>query len=201
MTGSSQGFYQGPLSPLPEPILLTIIGTPALGRQVLSPHAQHTPPLDLSSPPSSTHDFEIHCDGSCFSDSQEAAYGVVVTNSHGQVCDGRAESLHCFSPLEAEAKALWEGARLAVTLSASCLILTDCLSLIKALANPMDLWPWRAAGWINRIKNLSINHPTIRFDFINRRRNSKANWVARSCAKRQLPTEWIHVLDVVAPLS
>ncbi|CAL1375984.1 unnamed protein product [Linum trigynum] len=47
-----------------------------------------------------------------FNDSQEAAYGVVVSNNHDQVCDGKAEIMHCFPPLEAEAKALLEGSRL-----------------------------------------------------------------------------------------
>ncbi|CAL1393321.1 unnamed protein product [Linum trigynum] len=164
------------------------------------PQPQHNPPLDTSYPPPSTHDFEIHCDGSFFSESQEAAFGIVVTNCHGQVCDGKAETMQCFSPLEAEAKALWEGTRLAASLSTSCRIVSDCLTLIKALAGSKEIWPWRAAVWINHIKRLASIHPGLRFDYTNRKSNSKANWVARSCAKKQLPTEWIQVLDVIAPL-
>ncbi|CAL1390749.1 unnamed protein product [Linum trigynum] len=123
-----------------------------------------------------------------------------VTNNHGQVCDGRVESLHCFSPLEAEAKALWLGSRLAVELSSPCIVLTDCLSLVKALRGQFQSWPWRAAAWLGRIKVLTASHPMIMIDHIKRKRNSKANCVAKSCARKQLPNDWIHILDVGAPL-
>ncbi|CAL1388192.1 unnamed protein product [Linum trigynum] len=43
---------------------------------------QHTPPPEQTSPPPSIHEFEIHCDGSFFSEPQKAAYGVVVMNCH-----------------------------------------------------------------------------------------------------------------------
>ncbi|CAL1382372.1 unnamed protein product [Linum trigynum] len=158
------------------------------------------PPPNLASPPPSSHDFEIHCDESIFRDPQEVAFGVVVMNSHGQVCDGKAESLHCFSPIEAEAKALEEGSRLAASLRSPCLVHSDCLTLVKALSEHRTTWPWRAAAWIGSIKQTLDNSPMIRIKHIGRKRNSMANWVARSCAKNTLPTEWVQILDVVSPL-
>ncbi|CAL1404226.1 unnamed protein product [Linum trigynum] len=114
-----------------------------------SPSTQPTPPPEHSSPPPCTHYFEVHCDGSFFDDSQKAAYGVIVSNSHGQVCDGKAESLHCFSPIEAEALALLEASRVAASLTAPCLVMSDCLKLVLAIERPPRTWPWRARqGWV-----------------------------------------------------
>ncbi|CAN1801545.1 hypothetical protein LINPERHAP1_LOCUS23009 [Linum perenne] len=39
-------------------------------------------------PPPSTPMWVIHCDGSFVNDSQEAAFGVVLSNNQGQVRDG-----------------------------------------------------------------------------------------------------------------
>ncbi|CAL1412631.1 unnamed protein product [Linum trigynum] len=100
---------------------------------IVPPSSQLISPQEHSSPPPGTHEFEVQCDGSFFDDSQEAAYGVVVSNNHGQVCDGKAENLHCFSPLEAEAKALLEGCRLAASLRSPCLVRSDCLPLVRAI--------------------------------------------------------------------
>ncbi|CAL1394709.1 unnamed protein product [Linum trigynum] len=142
--------------------------------------AQSTPTPNHSSSPPSSHDFEIHCDGSFFSDPQEAAYGVVVLNSHGQVCDGKAEILHCFPPLEAEAKALLVGYRLATDLHSPGLVCSDCLPLVKAMQDHPRKWPWRAAAWISTIKQMMDSNPLIRVSHIGRKSNVKANWVARS---------------------
>ncbi|CAL1393718.1 unnamed protein product [Linum trigynum] len=154
-----------------------------------SPSTQPTPPPEHSSPPPGTHDFEVHCDGSFFDDSQKAAYGVVVSNSHGQVCDGKAESVHCFSPIEAEALALLEGSRLAASLTTPCLVKSDCLQLVHAIDWHPRTWPWRAAARLGLIKLILDSNPQIKIQHIGRKFNSKANWVARSCANSQLPSQ------------
>ncbi|CAL1379057.1 unnamed protein product [Linum trigynum] len=169
-------------------------------KRTSSSQPQPVSPSEPALPPPSTHSFEVHCDGSFLHDSQEAAYGVVIMNDHGQVVDGKAEPLHCFSPIEAEAKALLEGTLAAVELNAPCRVRSDCLVLVKALQGLPRLWPWRAAASLGRILNLTSVCPNIRIEWINRKRNSKADWVARSCARNQLPSEWIHILDVVFPL-
>ncbi|CAL1404554.1 unnamed protein product [Linum trigynum] len=48
----------------------------------------------------------VHCDGSFVSDAQEAAYGIAIANSHGQVINGRAERFFCSSPIQVEAYAI-----------------------------------------------------------------------------------------------
>ncbi|CAL1399572.1 unnamed protein product [Linum trigynum] len=165
-----------------------------------SPPIQLAPPPDHPTPPPSIHEFEIHCDGSFFEASQEAAYGVVVTNAHGQVCDGVAEPLHCFSPIEAEAKALWKGTLLATILHGPCLVRSDCLTLISAVQGHQKPWPGRAAAWIGCIKKALDDHPWIKLSHIKRADNAKANWVARSRAKNVLPIHWVQVLDVISHL-
>ncbi|CAL1354179.1 unnamed protein product [Linum trigynum] len=171
-----------------------------LKKRSTPPSSQPVPSPELPSPPPSTHDFEIHCDGSFLHDSQETAYGVVVTNRHGQVCNGKAEILQCFSPLEAEAKTLLEGTRLTDSIGGTCLIRSDCFDLVKATKEHSKEWPWRAAAWIGLIKQMCGANPRIRIEFLSRKLNTKADWVAKSCVRNQLPPEWINILDVIAPL-
>ncbi|CAL1354696.1 unnamed protein product [Linum trigynum] len=165
-------------------------------KRTSSSHPQPAPPPDTPLPPPSTHAFEIHYDGSFFHDSQEPAYGVIITNDHGQVVDGKVEPMHCFSPIEAEVKALLKGALVAVDLHAPCLVRSDCLTLVKAIQVQSCLWSWRAAAWLGRILQIASDHPDIRFEWINRKLKSKADWVARSCARNQLSSEWIQIHDV-----
>ncbi|CAL1390575.1 unnamed protein product [Linum trigynum] len=77
---------------------------------------------------------------------------------------------------------------------------SDCLSLVHAVHSQQKAWLWRAATWLGTIRQTLETHPLIKINHIGRKSNSKANWVARSCTKNQLPSEWLQVLDVVAPL-
>ncbi|CAL1357134.1 unnamed protein product [Linum trigynum] len=165
-----------------------------------SPPTQPTPLPDHSTPSPGTHVFEVHCDGSFFDEPQKAAYGVIVSNSHGQVCDGKAELMHCFSPVEAEAVALLEASRMAASLTAPCLVKTDCLQLVQAIERPPRTWPWRAAARLGKIKLVLDSNPQINVRHFCRKLNLKADWVARSCAKNQLPPQWLQIIDLVAPL-
>ncbi|CAN1255029.1 Putative ribonuclease H protein At1g65750 [Linum perenne] len=90
-----------------------------------SPTNHSAPPPSPSFPPPRTPSLVIHCDGSFLKDSQEAAYGVVVSNSHGQVCDGRSGTFLCSSAMMAEAKAILEAINLAASRQVSTLILSD----------------------------------------------------------------------------
>ncbi|CAL1401146.1 unnamed protein product [Linum trigynum] len=60
----------------------------------------------LSCPPPFHPQQRIYCDGSFDVATQEAAFGVVITNSDGQIWDGKAGRIICSSPIEAEARAI-----------------------------------------------------------------------------------------------
>ncbi|CAL1404182.1 unnamed protein product [Linum trigynum] len=142
----------------------------------------------------------IHCDGSFISDSQPAAYGVVVVNHHGQVCDGRAENLLCSTPIEAETKALLEGVKLAQEYGTECTIQSDCQVLVKALKLNQSRWPWRCTSWIGSIVSILRTNPLIQVKDVPRALNVRADWVARSKARASFPDDWINILDLISDL-
>ncbi|CAL1390640.1 unnamed protein product [Linum trigynum] len=117
----------------------------------------------------------IHYDGSFISDSQPAAYGVVVVNHHGQVCDGRAEDLLCSTPIEAGTKALLEGVKLAQEYGSECTVQSDCQVLVKALDNDRSRWPWRCAAWIGSIVSILQTNPLIKIKEVLRTLNVRAD--------------------------
>ncbi|CAL1397336.1 unnamed protein product [Linum trigynum] len=153
-----------------------------------------------TSPPPSNQSLMIHCDGSFISDSQPAAYGVVVVNHHGQVCDGRAENLLCSTPIEAETKALLEGVKLAQEYGSECTVHSDCQVLVKAVDNDRSRWPWRCAAWISSIVSILRSNPLIKIKEVSRTLNVRADWVARSKARASLPDDWINILDLISDL-
>ncbi|CAL1404087.1 unnamed protein product [Linum trigynum] len=153
-----------------------------------------------TNPPPSSHSIVIQCDGSFFSDPQSAAYGVVVVNHHGQVSDGRAENILCSTPMEAEAKALLEGIKLAQEYGSVCTVQSDCQMLVKALNHNQSRWPWRCAAWIRTMVNILRNNPAISVEEVPRALNVRADWVARSKAKSNLPDDWINILDLISVL-
>ncbi|CAL1398685.1 unnamed protein product [Linum trigynum] len=171
-----------------------------------SPPPSFTSPTQLrgtqhtTSPPPSNHSLVIHCDGSFLSDSQTAAYGVVVVNHHGQVCDGRAETLLCSTPIEAEAKALLEGLKLAQEYGSECTVQSDCQMLVNALNHNQSRWPWRCAAWINSMVTILRANPNINVKEVPRALNVRADWVARSKARSTLPDDWINILDLISDL-
>ncbi|CAL1383908.1 unnamed protein product [Linum trigynum] len=154
--------------------------------------------LPHPSPPPSNHHMVIHCDGSFISDSQPAAYGVVVINHHGQVCDGRADILLCSTPFEAEAKALLEGLKLAQEYGGECIVQSDCLNLVQALRQDKAGWPWRGAAWMGSMKSILQASNRIEVRFVHRKFNARADWVARSLARNSLPDDWISILDLIS---
>ncbi|CAL1408646.1 unnamed protein product [Linum trigynum] len=163
-----------------------------------SPSPQLRGAHSLTSPPPSNHNFVIHCDGSFLNDSQPAAYGVVVINHHGQVCDGRADTLLCSTPFEAETKALLEGLKLAQEYGTECVVQSDCQTLVKALNQDSRSWPWRGAAWIGTMVSILRANPQIKVKAVARKFNVRADWVARSLARSSLPDDWISVLDLIS---
>ncbi|CAN1759680.1 hypothetical protein LINPERHAP1_LOCUS7234 [Linum perenne] len=137
---------------------------------------------------------EIHCDGSFLHDSQKAAYGIILSNSHGQIFDGRAETIFCSSPMVSEAHAILQASRLAMTLPTQVTIYSDCLCMINAVHAPKHQWPWECYGLLGNISAIKIVHPNIKFKFISRNRNKRANWLARKARLGTIPRDWMNIV-------
>ncbi|CAN1767723.1 Putative ribonuclease H protein At1g65750 [Linum perenne] len=156
----------------------------------------HSPPPHLHPcPPPRIADLVIHCDGSFKKDSPKAAYGVVMTNTHGQVCDGRSGTFFCSSPIVAEAKAINEAVFMASTRQVSTLILSDSLSLVNILNDTHIQWPWECAALITQIGQRLSVCLWITISFTPRSLNTKADWVAKSARMNCLPANWIDSLN------
>ncbi|CAN1806173.1 hypothetical protein LINPERHAP1_LOCUS24582 [Linum perenne] len=102
-------------------------------RRPVPPVSPLTPPHLNDNPLPRTMTLRVHCDGSFLEGPQTAAYGVVVTSSMGQICDGRAGNFVCSSPIVAEAKALLEAVSYAARSPHQCMVFSDCLTLINCL--------------------------------------------------------------------
>ncbi|CAN1181873.1 hypothetical protein LINPERHAP2_LOCUS35676 [Linum perenne] len=120
-----------------------------------------------------------------------------MTNSHGQVCDGRSGTFLCSSALAAETKAILEAILLAASRQVSTLILSDSQSIITILNNNLRPWPWECSAYITSMVHTLSQCPWISMDFIPRARNSNADWVAKETRKHSLPQNWIDVLNNV----
>ncbi|CAL1390496.1 unnamed protein product [Linum trigynum] len=157
-------------------------------------HTQNNP-----DPPPSNPSYEIHCDGSFSNESQEAAYGYVILNNHGQVCDGAAGPVTCSSPIEAEAMAIQEAIFAAKRLNATVHVKSDCLSLVNAMARTPEFWPWACAARLSVVTAILDSEPRIKVEFFSRKNNFRADWIARSFNQGSLPEDWITVLNLLDP--
>ncbi|CAL1404768.1 unnamed protein product [Linum trigynum] len=142
----------------------------------------------------------VHCDGSFVSDAQVAAYGIAIANSHGQVIDGRAERFFCSSPIQAEAFAILNAVILAARDPVPTCIRSDCQRLTIALRQDPSLWPWQCRATLARVVSILCVSPWISIEFVPRRLNLLADWIARNSRLDLLPPEWTVIADLVAPL-
>ncbi|CAL1384095.1 unnamed protein product [Linum trigynum] len=142
----------------------------------------------------------IYCDGSFVSDSRLVAYGITIANSHGQVYDGKAETFLCSHPIQAEALGLLNAILLAVQDGIPTCIRTDCQVLSLALNQDSSAWPWHCRATIAQMSLLLRSAPWIRIEFVPRRLNRLADWVACQVRDASLPLEWILILNIIAPL-
>ncbi|CAN1157596.1 Putative ribonuclease H protein At1g65750 [Linum perenne] len=159
------------------------------------PQYPSTPPHSIPLPPPRIPDLVIHCDGSFVKDSLRAAYGVVMTNSHGQVCDGRSGTFFCSSPIVAEAKAINEAISLAASRQVTTVIRSDCLSLINILNKHQVKWPWECSALIAVMVQSLATCPWVTVEFTPRSDNCLADWVAKSARLERLPVDWMEVLN------
>ncbi|CAN1127315.1 hypothetical protein LINPERHAP2_LOCUS3974 [Linum perenne] len=74
-----------------------------------------------------------HYDESLFDVLQKAAFGIIVTNSEGQVWDGRSRRFLCSSAIVSKARALLEAVGLANCLPLNCTILYGSKMLVDEL--------------------------------------------------------------------
>ncbi|CAN1807093.1 hypothetical protein LINPERHAP1_LOCUS24904 [Linum perenne] len=83
----------------------------------------------------------IQCDGSFSNDSQKAAYNIVITNTLGQVMEGRTETFYFASALVSEALAILEVVTLASQSPLCSTIFIDFKHLVSAICGvPTDTW-------------------------------------------------------------
>ncbi|CAN1178011.1 hypothetical protein LINPERHAP2_LOCUS33437 [Linum perenne] len=78
-------------------------------------------------------------------------------DNEGRVVDGRARSFFCGAPICAEATALLAAVELAMRYNVRTVIMSDCLTLIKALEDQPDQWPWEVAAVLASISHLLRN--------------------------------------------
>ncbi|CAN1815382.1 hypothetical protein LINPERHAP1_LOCUS27430, partial [Linum perenne] len=143
-------------------------------------------------PPPHTSDLEVYCDGSFLEDPQKAGFGVILMNTGGQICDGRAGTLVCSSPIVSEARALLEAVSLARLSPVRCTVFSDCLTLVNCVSSPSCRWPWECYGLLASIMSVIRTSPTIQVRFTPRRNNMLADWVARSARDSCLPENWLY---------
>ncbi|CAN1188941.1 hypothetical protein LINPERHAP2_LOCUS39615 [Linum perenne] len=72
-------------------------------------------PPTLSNPPPTESSLDIYCDGSFLHETRMAAYGIVITDTHGFVIEGKADPTLVSSPVAAEASAILEAISLALS--------------------------------------------------------------------------------------
>ncbi|CAL1410643.1 unnamed protein product [Linum trigynum] len=161
--------------------------TPPLVQSVHGTHSQHISDHSTLSLPPSSSQWEVYCDGSFRSESQVAAYGVIITNPHGQVVDGSAGTFFCSSAIVAEAKALLIAVRMAASLHGPASIFSDCKVLVDIIQDPQKVGPWQVRAWIQRIRFLLQTHIGLSLFFTPRSTNKSADWVAKEAANGSLP--------------
>ncbi|CAI0395367.1 unnamed protein product [Linum tenue] len=161
---------------------------------VSQPRDDHQQPC----PPPTTLTRRIYCDGSFDPISREAAYGVVITNPHGQFVDGKAGRVVCSSPIETEAYALLEACKLAMREHVPSTIFSDCKALVDALKNHSDLWPWNCYAILSSIQRIIQVSNWINIAFTCRRNNKEADWIARNARLNTLHQDWLVVLNIIS---
>ncbi|CAN1794536.1 hypothetical protein LINPERHAP1_LOCUS20329 [Linum perenne] len=156
--------------------------------------AQTLPPRPQLIPPPNTSSVKVYCDGSFQNDPHQAAYGIIIMNAEGQVCDGRAGRFFCSSPIVSEARALLEAVTFAALSGARCIIFSDCLTLVASIKALKCKWPWECYGLLGRITDILSSSPSTTVRFIPRKENVLADWVAREARQNRLQPDWLQQL-------
>lgn len=126
-----------------------------------------------SPPPANV--LKFNSDAAVDIESSRAAVAVVVRDSSGALLTGTTRNFFCCSVVHAEAVALLEASRLAVSL--------DVRQAIFEGEDP----PWQILSVMDNMKPIIDNAPNFSFHWIPRSLNSVADWVARASLKCSLP--------------
>ncbi|CAN1743943.1 hypothetical protein LINPERHAP1_LOCUS1960 [Linum perenne] len=148
-------------------------------------------------PPPSTPNWVVHCDGSFVNDSQEAAFGVVLSNNQGQVMSGVNGTFFCSSAIVAEVRAIYEATIMASTMGAPTTILSDCKVLVDAINDPKHQWTWECYALMGACLCLLQRKTWINVRFVRRNLNKVADWVAVGSRQHNLPHNWISFLNSI----
>ncbi|CAN1226955.1 hypothetical protein LINGRAPRIM_LOCUS1126 [Linum grandiflorum] len=135
---------------------------------------------------------EIHCDGSFSQSSSAAGYGIVITDTHGQVTNGYSGTLVCASPVVVEAKALLEAIKNAPDSGIPTSVRTDCLSLVDGLRKRPDQRPWQCSAWMHLMDDILRSNPLVKVSFTPRRLNVLADRAAKAAATGTPRLNWIN---------
>ncbi|CAN1191130.1 hypothetical protein LINPERPRIM_LOCUS39749, partial [Linum perenne] len=161
------------------------------------PEPQPFSPRDLnrnSVPTPRTYQRVFLCDGSFRSDVQQAGYGVIIKDHHGHVVDGKAGKFLCRAPIVAEARALQVAVSEAVIFPGSSLIVTDCLTLVTALKQKVEDWPWECAAILADIVHKLGTVDCISVCHYGRAATLAADAVARKARDSCLAPGWVEAL-------
>ncbi|CAN1220177.1 hypothetical protein LINPERPRIM_LOCUS1811 [Linum perenne] len=85
---------------------------------------------------------------------QTAAFRVIIHNFDGQICDRRSRHFLSASSIASEARVILETTSYVVSSPLSCVILSDCKTLIDCLHGPKSLWRWECFGALGSISSL-----------------------------------------------
>ncbi|CAN1147982.1 hypothetical protein LINPERHAP2_LOCUS16188 [Linum perenne] len=105
--------------------------------------------------------------------SHEATYGIVITNTDGDVCDGYSDIFHCSSPIVAEAHPVLEAVRYAMSSPLLCPVFSDCLTLVNCIEGSRNGWPWDCYDTLGCITEYLHNDPFVSINFISLRQQSE----------------------------
>ncbi|CAN1133224.1 hypothetical protein LINPERPRIM_LOCUS30528 [Linum perenne] len=154
-----------------------------------APSSVTTQPITSQTP--TIFDVKIVSDGAFKASIQRGAYGVIKYDAEGRVLDGRARKFCCRAPICAEAYGLLAAVEMAAQDMRRTLILTDCLSLTKAIQEDQEKWPWEAASVIASIQQRMKDNLHIFVHHVQRSEVHEADRIAKMARDELLPLDWL----------
>ncbi|CAN1140691.1 hypothetical protein LINPERHAP2_LOCUS12012 [Linum perenne] len=100
-------------------------------------------------------------------------------DNEGRVVDGRARSFFCGAPICAEATTLLAAVELATRFNVRTVIMSDCLTLTKALEDQPDQCPWEVVAVLACISHLLRNAADISIVHVGRNEVRDADHLAK----------------------
>ncbi|CAN1166445.1 hypothetical protein LINPERPRIM_LOCUS34267 [Linum perenne] len=108
-------------------------------------------------------------------------------DSEGQVVDGKATTTFCRAAIIAEADAVLQAVEMVESESDTCVIISDCKTLVEAINSNPQSWPWECASTIAAIRERMDRAPQIGVYWQMRENVRDADRVARMVRENRLP--------------